>query len=79
VNLIISERWKKITRPGLILWIVLPDSTVLCNHFLLSALNFEIFRLAFSFEAVHEKLEDGTRSGKVPKCPGVVTFGETLY
>ena len=29
--------------------------------------------------AVYEKLEDGTYSGKIPQCPGVIAFGETLY
>ena len=29
--------------------------------------------------AVYEKLEDGTYSGKIPQCPGVIGFGETLY
>jgi len=29
--------------------------------------------------AVYDKLEDGSFSGKIPKCPGVVAFGETLY
>jgi predicted RNase H-like HicB family nuclease len=30
-------------------------------------------------KAVYEKLENGTYSGKIPQCPGVVAFGETLY
>jgi len=30
-------------------------------------------------KAVYDKLEDGSFSGKIPQCPGVVTFGETLY
>jgi predicted RNase H-like HicB family nuclease len=30
-------------------------------------------------KAVYEKLEDGTYSGKIPKFPGVIAFGETLY
>jgi predicted RNase H-like HicB family nuclease len=30
-------------------------------------------------KAVYEKLEDGTYSGNIPPCPGVVAFGETLY
>ena len=30
-------------------------------------------------KAVYEKLEDGTYSGKIPQCPGVIAFGETLY
>ena len=29
--------------------------------------------------AVYDKLEDDTFSGKIPQCPGVVAFGETLY
>jgi predicted RNase H-like HicB family nuclease len=29
-------------------------------------------------DAVFDKLEDGTFSGKIPKCQGVVAFGETL-
>ena len=29
--------------------------------------------------AVYDKLEDGSFSGKIPQCPGVVAFGETLY
>ena len=29
--------------------------------------------------AVFDKLEDGNFSGKIPQCPGVVAFGETLY
>ena len=29
-------------------------------------------------KAVYEKLEDGTYSGKIPQCPGVIGFGETL-
>ena len=29
--------------------------------------------------AVYEKLGDGTYSGKIPQCPGVIAFGETLY
>jgi predicted RNase H-like HicB family nuclease len=30
-------------------------------------------------KAVYEKFEDGTYSGKIPQCPGVIAFGETLY
>jgi len=30
-------------------------------------------------KAVYDKLEDDTFSGKIPKCQGVVAFGETLY
>ena len=30
-------------------------------------------------KAVYEKLEDGTCAGKIPQCPGVIAFGETLY
>ena len=30
-------------------------------------------------KAVYDKLEDGSFSGKIPQCPGVVAFGETLY
>jgi predicted RNase H-like HicB family nuclease len=30
-------------------------------------------------KAVYEKLEDGTYSGKIPQCHGVIVFGETLY
>jgi predicted RNase H-like HicB family nuclease len=30
-------------------------------------------------KAVYDKLEGGTFSGKIPQCPGVVAFGETLY
>lgn len=29
-------------------------------------------------EAVYDKLEDGTFSGRIPSCKGVVTFGATL-
>ena len=29
--------------------------------------------------ASYDKLEDGTFSGKIPQCPGVVAFGETLF
>ena len=30
-------------------------------------------------KAVYDKLEDDTFFGKIPQCPGVVAFGETLY
>ena len=30
-------------------------------------------------KAVYDKLDDGSFSGKIPTCPGVVAFGETLY
>jgi predicted RNase H-like HicB family nuclease len=30
-------------------------------------------------KALYDKLVDGTYSGKIPQCPGVVAFGETLY
>jgi predicted RNase H-like HicB family nuclease len=30
-------------------------------------------------KAVYEKLGDDTYSGKIPQCPGVIAFGETLY
>ena len=29
--------------------------------------------------AVYDKLEDGTFSGKIHLCPGVIAFGDTLY
>jgi predicted RNase H-like HicB family nuclease len=29
-------------------------------------------------QAVYDKLEDGTFAGKIPACPGVIAFGETL-
>ncbi len=29
-------------------------------------------------EAVYDKLEDGTFSGRIPTCPGVVSFGASL-
>lgn len=38
----------------------------------------EYINMAMS-KAVYDKLEDGTFSGKIPQCPGVVAFGETLY
>jgi len=30
-------------------------------------------------KALYEKLEDGTYSGKIRQCPGVIAFGESLY
>ncbi|MFH1562325.1 MAG: type II toxin-antitoxin system HicB family antitoxin [Nitrospirota bacterium] len=30
-------------------------------------------------KAVYEKLEDGSYTGKIPLCPGVIAFGQTLY
>ncbi|MFH1934417.1 MAG: type II toxin-antitoxin system HicB family antitoxin [Pseudomonadota bacterium] len=30
-------------------------------------------------KAVYDKLEDGSFSGKIPQCRGVIAFGETLY
>ena len=30
-------------------------------------------------QAVYDKLEDGSFSGKITQCPGVIAFGETLY
>ena len=29
-------------------------------------------------EAVYDKLADGTFSGRIPSCPGVIAFGATL-
>jgi len=29
-------------------------------------------------QAVYDKLEDGTFSGRIPACPGVVAFGASL-
>lgn len=29
--------------------------------------------------ATYEKLEDNTFSGRIPQCPGVISFGETLF
>ncbi|MBI4594836.1 MAG: type II toxin-antitoxin system HicB family antitoxin [Candidatus Tectomicrobia bacterium] len=29
--------------------------------------------------AVYDKLEDGSFLGKIPPCPGVVAFGDTLW
>ncbi len=30
-------------------------------------------------KAVYDKLEDRSFTGKIPQCPGVIAFGETLY
>ncbi len=30
-------------------------------------------------KAVYDKLEDGSFSGKILECPGVIAFGATLY
>ncbi len=30
-------------------------------------------------KAIYDKLEDGSFSGKISQCPGVIAFGETLY
>lgn len=30
-------------------------------------------------KVVYDKLEDGSFPGKIPQCPGVITFGKTLY
>ena len=30
-------------------------------------------------KALYDKLDEGTYSGKIPQCPGVVAFGETLF
>ena len=30
-------------------------------------------------KAVYDKLEDGSFSGKITQCPGVIAFGKTLY
>jgi predicted RNase H-like HicB family nuclease len=37
----------------------------------------EYVELAMS-EAVYDKLEDGTFSGRIPPCPGVLSFAPTL-
>ena len=29
-------------------------------------------------QAVYDKIDDGTFAGKIPSCPGVVAFAETL-
>jgi predicted RNase H-like HicB family nuclease len=30
-------------------------------------------------KAVYDKLEDGSFSGKISQCPGVIAFGKTLH
>ena len=30
-------------------------------------------------KASYDKMEDKSFSGKIPQCPGVIAFGETLY
>ncbi len=30
-------------------------------------------------KAEYDKLEDGTFSGRIPQCPGVIAFGKTLF
>ncbi|MBW1720197.1 MAG: type II toxin-antitoxin system HicB family antitoxin [Deltaproteobacteria bacterium] len=30
-------------------------------------------------KAVYDKLDDTSYSGKIPQCPGVIAFGESLY
>jgi len=30
-------------------------------------------------KAVYDKLEDGSFSGKIPECPGVIAFADSLY
>ena len=30
-------------------------------------------------KAIYDKIETNSFSGKIPECPGVVAFGETLY
>jgi predicted RNase H-like HicB family nuclease len=30
-------------------------------------------------KAIYDKMEDKSFSGKIPQCPGVIAFGETLY
>jgi len=30
-------------------------------------------------KASYDKLEDGTFSGRIPRCPGVIGFGKTLF
>jgi predicted RNase H-like HicB family nuclease len=29
-------------------------------------------------KAIYDKLEDGSFSGRIPRCPGVIAFGKTL-
>ncbi len=30
-------------------------------------------------KAIYDELEDGSFCGRIPQCPGVIAFGETLY
>ena len=30
-------------------------------------------------KAVYDELEDGAFCGRIPQCPGVIAFGETMY
>ena len=30
-------------------------------------------------KAEYDKLDDGSFSGRIPKCPGVIAFGKTLF
>jgi predicted RNase H-like HicB family nuclease len=30
-------------------------------------------------QAVYDKLEDGTFTGRIPQCKGVIAFGDTLW
>ena len=30
-------------------------------------------------KAIYDKMDDGSFSGKITQCPGVIAFGETLY
>jgi predicted RNase H-like HicB family nuclease len=30
-------------------------------------------------KAEYDKLEDGSFSGRIPQCPGVIAFGNTLF
>ncbi len=30
-------------------------------------------------KAVYDKLEDGSFCGKIPQCPGVIAFSDSLY
>jgi len=29
--------------------------------------------------AAYDRLEDGSFSGEIPQCPGVIAFGDSLY
>ena len=45
----------------------------MANKFILS----EYIALALD-KATYDKLEDGTFAGRIPSCPGVVAFADTL-